>query len=565
MMTTSTTRSATAALLASNRGREEPLQPHQQEQQEQQQQEEEEQGGTKQGQASDNAQQRQDSGYAGMSPESTSSPPSPPPTFDDEEAASTTTTQQEAEPQPQDQEQEQDDDGEEDEEEEEELEPQPQPQPQQQEEPSAPTATVDASTPPTPEWEVPQTFVIVCVAVEHMKTAAVVDEHPSVPVTEVQTPDLADHARCQRQLLEQRFLGKTCGAPADEQQQEAPSLRSILRVAGTDARQKNDYKKMVVFFEHVMVALPDADTEMDYDKVRKEGSIRLNDLEHWRFKKMNVERHGAARGASIKVETLHSFEDTCGSPRIMMNDGCVSPSNQIICGFKDAQFSLQERIAFTKVVQADGKSVTTLARNEVCPNGNCFVHMKGELHLLHIETPSKRLIAIPASTLADNDAATAPTASLLVDFGDRTLFDAFEPSIWHEALLPDGMCCWRAAGDITKVAVAIFDFRPSTPLRSGQVVQFSVDAQGHVAVDAVYTTPGSPRVTHPAIIMDGDGCAHLWATTADEGLVDAVLSSNGGDGVDTTRVGACFSVALPQQHQPLPDDTPCNLPYTLPS
>jgi len=63
---------------------------------------------------------------------------------------------------------------------------------------------------------------------------------------------------------------------------------------------------------------------------------------------------------------------------------------------------------------------------------------------------------------------------------------------------PDGLCHWRTADGRDKMIVAVFDHREASV--DGFAVQ--LDATNGVLVpELIYRLPGSPRVTHPAIVQ----------------------------------------------------------------
>eukprot|EP01147_Barroeca_monosierra_P008642 gene8642-1049_t len=248
---------------------------------------------------------------------------------------------------------------------------------------------------------------------------------------------------------------------------------------------------------------------------------------------------------SVHVKQLYEIPGV-DIPRIMMNDGCISPNNDIICdkitGFKDANFDVSKKLAYTRVISGKDASITTLFDHEVCANGNGFVTINEELHLVHVETASQSIKAVSLSQITEP--GSEKRSFTLINFKDHSWFDQFAPGIWHEALLPDGICCWKS-GQCNRIAVAVFDYRHDA-LRDGQVIQFAIDSKGSVLIDAIYSIPASPRVTHPAIVQRADGIFELWATTADEGLLDKISHLE----VNKSNIGGCFSIPL-LEYQPL--------------
>eukprot|EP00049_Salpingoeca_infusionum_P007371 m.119415 g.119415 ORF g.119415 m.119415 type:complete len:371 (-) comp13676_c1_seq7:1193-2305(-) len=218
--------------------------------------------------------------------------------------------------------------------------------------------------------------------------------------------------------------------------------------------------------------------------------------------------------------------DVPGAPRVMINDGTVAPTNDIFCGFKDFQFDVKAKLALTMRVDGKDKSVIqTVMDKEVCANGNAFVQtLDGTPLWLHVDTAPKILYAIEY-TESGLALGAGSKRTPLINFGDRVLFDQFDPNLFHDTMMPDGMCQWVAAGR-QKVVVALFDFR-SDQLRDGKCIQFDVTDTRNITIDCVYTAPNSPRVTHPALILNANGEYELWMTTAEEGVLAVANAANG--------------------------------------
>jgi hypothetical protein len=165
---------------------------------------------------------------------------------------------------------------------------------------------------------------------------------------------------------------------------------------------------------------------------------------------------------------LVSLPDRVTSPRIMVNDGCVAPNNDIICGCKDFLFDIDAKLAGTFRLR-DGTFTMVVPHGETCANGNAFIQIHGQTHLLHIDTPTKMVMAYPY----DLASGAIGSGTCLIDFGDKAYFDAADASLWHPMLLPDGVCHWTTPGKRDKLVVAIFDPRTDA-LHDGQAFQFDV-------------------------------------------------------------------------------------------
>ncbi|EDQ89135.1 uncharacterized protein MONBRDRAFT_25763 [Monosiga brevicollis MX1] len=244
-----------------------------------------------------------------------------------------------------------------------------------------------------------------------------------------------------------------------------------------------------------------------------------------------------------EYEHLHTLPAEVTSPRIMVNDGCVAPTGEIICGCKDFEFDIPGNRAGTYVISDRGISKLVPA-GEVCANGNAFITINNQPHMLHIDTPKQTIRAHAYN--ATTREFSAPGA-VIIDFKDKAFFEAHPNADFHPALFPDGVCQWTTADGHEKIVVAVFDFRPDQ-VRSGQAFQFDV-TNGQAVLDVVYRLPGSPRVTHPALYKRADGRLELWFTTADENLLN-----NLPEGADPSSIGGLFALELTEEQtgkQPL--------------
>lgn len=121
-----------------------------------------------------------------------------------------------------------------------------------------------------------------------------------------------------------------------------------------------------------------------------------------------------------------------------------------------------------------------------------------------------------------------------------------DPSLFAETgdhMNPDGLCHWKSADGRDKIIVAVFDHRETSS--DGFAIQFDA-TNGHLVPELTYAIPGSPRVTHPAIIQEGPGKPFwVYFTTANENLLQSR-----GDNVATSQVSALFRAPLPRDVWP---------------
>eukprot|EP00056_Hartaetosiga_gracilis_P001476 m.45202 g.45202 ORF g.45202 m.45202 type:complete len:372 (+) comp10655_c1_seq1:47-1162(+) len=287
--------------------------------------------------------------------------------------------------------------------------------------------------------------------------------------------------------------------------------------------------------------------------IGRPGFFRSTDIENTfvvgvenRLVLVTVDR-GQEWTCRVKEEPLVVFEiENNEDSRIMVNDGTVTPNNDVICGFKDFLFDTKARKAFTKVLWSGGNT-STLFHEEVCANGNGFIDVDGEMAFIHVETASQKVLCTPYSTFqghnTGNDTVDVKT-EVLIDFKDASVFG---DAVFHSALMPDGICVWKTEAGRSKLAVSVFDYRPDE-VRDGQVIQFDITDSSSIHIDTVYKTPSSPRATHPAIIQRKDGGFDLWTTTADEGLLNTLKENN--TPCKTDNIGALFRCVLEEEYWP---------------
>lgn len=177
------------------------------------------------------------------------------------------------------------------------------------------------------------------------------------------------------------------------------------------------------------------------------------------------------------------------SSRTIINDGEIVPGGKaVVFGTKDLRFAAP--IAALYLFTIDDRQITVLAGEQTCSNGKVFARDTGGVVLFDIDTPKRNVVRyrldLAGRTLNE------PTKVL-----DLRNYDGF----------PDGMV---DAGD-GSVIVAFYD---PAAVTEGRAVRFDL-ATGNAVEE--WTTPGSPRVTCPALV-ELDGRVRLVLTTATEGM-----------------------------------------------
>jgi sugar lactone lactonase YvrE len=177
------------------------------------------------------------------------------------------------------------------------------------------------------------------------------------------------------------------------------------------------------------------------------------------------------------------------SPRTIINDGEVVPGGrEVVFGTKDLKFQID--IAALYLYALSDGSLSVLAPRQTCSNGKVFTRDARGPVLLDIDTPTRKVVRYRREV----GVKTATPDGVVLDL-------ASEPGF------PDGMC---DCGDGT-VIVAFYN---PDPIPAGRAVRYDL-----ASADAIeeWTTPGSPRVTCPALVLRPDG-VKLFLTTATEGM-----------------------------------------------
>ena len=170
----------------------------------------------------------------------------------------------------------------------------------------------------------------------------------------------------------------------------------------------------------------------------------------------------------------------------IINDGVVFDGH-LIFGCKDLEFKTQK--AGLYLWRSDA-TLIQLRSDQVCSNGKAVLTGgDGSLTLIDIDSPSKTI----TRCALDIEAGTVGNVQIIVD-------------LTAEHVFPDGMI---VTPDRQSVIVALYD--PGDPV-AGAARQYSL-LSGEL--EAVWTCPGSPRVTCPQLIV-ADGTVKLLLTTAVE-------------------------------------------------
>ncbi len=246
------------------------------------------------------------------------------------------------------------------------------------------------------------------------------------------------------------------------------------------------------------------------------GAVNLLDLETGENKShLHLGRPGFAfptdrEGVFVvgAEQSLWLFDTKAGSSKTLVtgvdkdvegtivNDG-LCYDGHLIFGCKDLAFENHKgglyllRRGETKLVQLDNK--------QLCSNGK-FIVADGKKHLLFdIDTPTQKI------TACELDIPAGKRGKL------RTVVDLTDGDVY-----PDGMI---VTPDEKSLIVAIFNPHDAT---EGEARQYGI-ASGEL--EAVWKTPGSPRVTCPQLV-EHEGKIKLVLTTADEGMDSELRAKN---------------------------------------
>ena len=171
----------------------------------------------------------------------------------------------------------------------------------------------------------------------------------------------------------------------------------------------------------------------------------------------------------------------------IINDAVVFEGN-LIFGCKELEFKTQK--AGLYLWRRRDRAVVQLLNDQICSNGKAIVrNSDGSLTLYDIDSCTRQIVR----RSLDIEQGTVGAAEIVVDLTSENVF-------------PDGMIL---TPDHKSLIVALYD--PGDPA-AGAARQYSL-ASG--TLEAVWTCPGSPRVTCPQLILI-DGRVQLVLTSAVE-------------------------------------------------
>lgn len=180
----------------------------------------------------------------------------------------------------------------------------------------------------------------------------------------------------------------------------------------------------------------------------------------------------------------------------VVNDG-LCYDGHLIFGVKDLAF--KEHKGGLYLLRRGETQLVKLDNTQLCSNGKFVIADAGSHTLFDIDTPTQKI------TACDIDFVAGKRGEL------RTIVDLTDGDVY-----PDGMI---ATPDEKSLIVAMFNPHDATV---GEARQYGI-ASGEL--EAVWQTPGSPRVTCPQLI-EHDGAIKLVLTTADEGMESDLRAKN---------------------------------------
>jgi len=171
----------------------------------------------------------------------------------------------------------------------------------------------------------------------------------------------------------------------------------------------------------------------------------------------------------------------------IINDAVVFDGN-LIFGCKELEFKTKK--AGLYLWRRRDQALIQLRNDQICSNGKAVVrNQDGSLTLFDIDSPSKQIIRCRL----DIEAGILSDISVVVDLTSEDVF-------------PDGMIL---TPDHQSLIVALYD--PGDP-KAGAARQYDIATGG---LEAIWTCPGSPRVTCPQLLKH-QGRVRLVLTTAVE-------------------------------------------------
>lgn len=201
---------------------------------------------------------------------------------------------------------------------------------------------------------------------------------------------------------------------------------------------------------------------------------------------IGCERHvGVVNRVTGEFRAVSPVVDSAVTGTII-NDGTPVPGG-IVFGCKDLKFA--ERKAGLYLWRYADRQLIQLRADQTCSNGKEVARWRGRDVLLDIDTPTKLVVAYELDVAAGT--LSAPETVL-----DLRSLEAFPDGM---VLSPDGQS-------------AIISFYDPRDVPAGETRQYSLETGEW---ECVWRTPGSPRVTCPALVEWG-GAVRLIVTTAVE-------------------------------------------------
>lgn len=171
----------------------------------------------------------------------------------------------------------------------------------------------------------------------------------------------------------------------------------------------------------------------------------------------------------------------------IINDG-TSFGDNLVFGTKDLEFKTKK--AGLYLYRGSDGQLIRMRSDQICSNGKDVVSSGGNLHLLDIDSPTRKLVRYRL----DLKHGSVSECQTVVDFSDL-------------ASVPDGMVLTPDEQS------AIISFYNPNPAAYGETRQYSL-LDG--SLEAIWQTPFSPRATCPLLIDHPDGSVKLVITTAVE-------------------------------------------------
>ena len=171
----------------------------------------------------------------------------------------------------------------------------------------------------------------------------------------------------------------------------------------------------------------------------------------------------------------------------IINDGTCYGDN-LVFGSKDLEFKTKK--AGLYLFRGADHQLIRLRNDQICSNGKDVVASGGNLHLLDIDSPTRKLVRYSL----DIKNGSVSDCQTVVDFSDL-------------ASVPDGMVLTPDEQS------AIVSFYNPNPANFGETRQYSL-LDG--SLEAIWRTPHSPQATCPLLIDHPDGTVKLIITTAVE-------------------------------------------------